>query len=103
MVLNKVLPSYLLDHDATLSARRMCGEAEVLGTKLANGRDPAVIERVLREVGNSFLNFQIVANREAETKAELSSIPDVVADVPYFESDIYDLGGLIRLGDQIWR
>jgi len=25
-----------------------------------------------------------------------------VATVPYFESDIYDLQGLVRLGDKVW-
>jgi hypothetical protein len=54
-------------------------------------------------VGESFLNFQVVAEREAETRAELAASPDVVAAVPYFDSDIYDLSGLIRLGDKIWR
>ena len=81
----------------------MCTEADVLASKLAEGRDPAVLERVLSEIGNSFLNFQVVANREAEVRAELSSTPDVVANVPYFDTDIYDLAGLIRLGDKIWR
>jgi anion-transporting ArsA/GET3 family ATPase len=103
VVLNKVLPRYLLDHEATKSARRMCNEADVVAAKLSNGGDAALLERVLREVGNSFLNFQVVANREAETRAELSAVPDVVASVPYFDSDIYDLNGLIRLGDKIWR
>ena len=28
---------------------------------------------------------------------------DVVANAPYFDTDIYDLSGLIRLGDKIWR
>jgi hypothetical protein len=102
-VLNKVLPAYLLDREATRSAQRMCTEGDVLAGKLAEGRDAAVLERVLREIGNSFLNFQVVANREAETRAELSSIPDVVANVPYFDTDIYDLAGLIRLGDKIWH
>ncbi len=103
VVLNKVLPSYLLDREATTSAQRMRSESDVLAGKLTEGHDPAVLERVLREVGNSFLNFQVVANREAETRAELSSIPDVVANVPYFDTDIYDLAGLVRLGDKIWR
>jgi len=103
VVLNKVLPGYLLDREATESAQRMCGEADVLAGKLADEHDPAVLERVLCEIGNSFLNFQVVANREAEVRAELSSIPDVVANVPYFDTDIYDLAGLIRLGDKIWR
>jgi anion-transporting ArsA/GET3 family ATPase len=103
VVLNKVLPGYLLDRGATRTAHRLCAEADVIAGKLVDERDPAVLERVLREVGNSFLNFQVVANREAETRAELSSIPDVVANVPYFDSDIYDLAGLIRVGDKIWR
>jgi hypothetical protein len=41
--------------------------------------------------------------REAEQRAELAGAPDVVATVPYFEHDIYDLGGLLALGDEIWR
>jgi hypothetical protein len=28
--------------------------------------------------------------------------PEVVATVPYFETDIFDLSGLLRLGEQIW-
>jgi hypothetical protein len=64
--------------------------------------DDAQIERVLREIGESFLNFQVVAKREAETRAELGATSEVVATVPYFESDIYDLQGLVRLGDKVW-
>ena len=48
---------------------------------------------MLHEVGASFLNFQVVAQREAETRAELAATPDVVAAVPYFDHDIVDLGG----------
>ena len=59
--------------------------------------------RVLREVGESFRNFGVVAKREAEQRAELASVPDVVATVPYFETDIYDLAGLLRLGETIWK
>ena len=65
--------------------------------------DPAMVARVLREVGESFLNYQVVAKREAEQRAELARSPDVVATVPYFDTDIYDLAGLLRLGEQIWR
>jgi hypothetical protein len=58
---------------------------------------------VLREVGESYLNYRIVATREAEQKAELAAVPDIVATVPYFDSDIFDLAGLLRLGNAIWR
>ena len=40
---------------------------------------------MLREVGESFLNYQVVAKREAEQRAELAAVPDVVAAVPYFD------------------
>ena len=82
----------------------MCGDAEALAAELANGRRPRPCStRVLREVGESFLNYQVVANREAEQRAELSVDPEVVATVPYFDTDIHDLAGLLRLGEQIWR
>jgi hypothetical protein len=58
--------------------------------------------RVLREVAESFLNFAVVAKREAEQRAELGSVPDVVVNVPYFDDDIADLAGLLRLGRAIW-
>ena len=67
------------------------------------GLDEAQVARVLREVGVSFMNFQVVAQREAETRAELAAKPDVVAAVPYFDRDIVDVAGLVRLGGAIWR
>ena len=64
---------------------------------------PEQVARVLEEIGESFLNFQVVAKREAEIRAELSAAPEVVATVPYFDHDITDLAGLLQLGEQIWR
>jgi hypothetical protein len=29
-------------------------------------------------------------------------VPEVVAAVPYFDSDIHDLAGLLRLGESLW-
>ena len=104
VVLNKVLPDFLRDRDSTKVAQRLCGDGPALAAALEGVGDPAQVARVLREVGESFLNFQVVAEREAETRAELAAAPEVVvAAVPYFDSDIYDLTGLIRLGDKIWR
>jgi hypothetical protein len=58
---------------------------------------------VLGELGESFLNFQVVAKREAEQRAELALGAGVVATVPAFETDIYDLAGLARLADALRR
>ncbi|MGH9138872.1 MAG: ArsA family ATPase [Acidimicrobiales bacterium] len=105
VVLNKVLPQYLLDRQAAAVARRLeDGSGEVAAAVAAPvGAEPEQVARVLREVGASFLNFQVVATREAETRAELAAGPDVVASVPYFDHDIVDLVGLVQLGGSIWR
>jgi anion-transporting ArsA/GET3 family ATPase len=104
LVLNKVLPSYLCDDEATAVARRLCADAASVAKALpADLGDPAQVERVLGELGESFLNFQVVAKREAEERAELSGVPDIVVSVPYMDSDIYDLAGLLAIGRQLWR
>jgi hypothetical protein len=43
-----------------------------------------------------------VAQRESEQRAELSVGAGVVATVPFFDTDIHDLAGLLRLGEQLW-
>jgi anion-transporting ArsA/GET3 family ATPase len=103
VVLNKVLPSYLLDEQAARLAERLCaGAADLAEVVAPEVGEPAQVERVLREIGESFRNYQVVAQREAEQRGELAAAPEVVVSVPYFETDIYDLNGLLRLGDKIW-
>jgi anion-transporting ArsA/GET3 family ATPase len=103
LVLNKVLPSYLLDPGAGRVAERLRADGPALAAALgADGGDSASVSRVLGEVGESFLNFGVVAKREAEQRAELASAPDVVVSVPFFDTDIYDIAGLLRHGRAIW-
>jgi len=104
VVLNKVLPAYLRRTATTGVARRLVKDAEAAAEQVTDGvGEPDDVAAVLREVGESFLNYQVVANREQEQRAELARTPDVVATVPYFDHDIADLAGLLRLGDAIWR
>jgi hypothetical protein len=72
--------------------------------ELADGLsdDPVVAARVLGEVAESFLNFGVVARREAEQQAELKGAPDILVTVPFFDADIYDMGGLLQLGASVW-
>jgi anion-transporting ArsA/GET3 family ATPase len=103
LVLNKVLPDYLLADGGVAVAERLRADAGAVAGKLPGDLgDPAQVQRVLVEVAESFLRFHVVAEREAELRAELAAVPDVVAAVPYFDTDIYDISGLLRLGDQIW-
>jgi anion-transporting ArsA/GET3 family ATPase len=103
VVLNKVLPRYLLDEDTAAVAERMRARADEVAGEVANGAgDPEQIARVLREVADSFCNFEVVARREAEQRAELALTPEVIVTVPFFEVDIHDLAGLLRLGERMW-
>jgi anion-transporting ArsA/GET3 family ATPase len=106
LILNKVLPEYLLDEAAEQRAARLCDEATDFAKldNLADGLDTdhEQLARVLAEVGENFRNFSVVARREAAQRRELQVRPEVVATVPEFEGDIHDLVGLLRLGEQIW-
>ncbi|HKE72076.1 MAG TPA: ArsA-related P-loop ATPase [Acidimicrobiales bacterium] len=107
VVVNKVLPEWFGDREATAVAQRLCGGPAGLAKAVADAEpgvgDPAQLARVLSEVGESFLNFQVVATREAEQRAELAAQADVLATVPYADHDITDLGGLLELGKALWR
>jgi anion-transporting ArsA/GET3 family ATPase len=101
IILNKVLPDYLRDSATARLAQHMADEVETLGEGLTD--DPEMAARVLREVAESFLHFGIVARREAEQQTELKGAPDILVTVPYFDADIFDMEGLIRLGQQVWE
>ena len=104
VVLNKVLPAYLRRTAATGVARRMVAGADEAAAALDDGADdPGAVADVLRDVGESFLNYQVVATREQEQRTELADRAEVVATVPYFDHDIADLAGLLRLGEALWR
>jgi anion-transporting ArsA/GET3 family ATPase len=111
IVLNKVLPDYLRGRAGTKVAEAMKDRAEDIAAELAPRLgsageqlgDPTQIARVLTEVADSYLNFQVVALREMEERSSLAVAPDVLATVPFFDTDIHDLAGLLRLGETIWE
>ena len=112
VVLNKVLPEYLLDPEAAEVAARLVAEASKLAAEMVPvdpGADDTgsvgreMMARVLAEVGESFLNYRVVATREAEQRGELARVPDLVASVPYFDADIFELSGLLAMGRAVWR
>jgi anion-transporting ArsA/GET3 family ATPase len=107
VVLNKVLPDYL--RDAGGASARLAERLEERGPEVAasvapllGGSGPTQVQRVLTEVAENFLRFQLVAHREADQEIALGRVPEVIATVPYFESDIFDLGGVLELGSRIW-
>ncbi len=105
IVLNKVLPAYLHDPKGAAVAQRLSDRADAIAAELAplmQGTDVQQLRGVLDEIGKSYLNYRVVAQREAEQQAELSLVPEMLVTVPAFDTDIYDLAGLMRLGDRLW-
>jgi anion-transporting ArsA/GET3 family ATPase len=102
LVLNKALPSGLLDPAGAVAATACIDDAARLSNLLVSPTDEALadpgrIVRVLRTIGESYRNFSVVAMREAELRTELARQPDVVVNIPYFEQDIGDVGGLAAI------
>ena len=106
VVLNRVLPTYLLQTDLVERASRLSSKAGELARSLSSGpvegADPALVARVLKEVGTNFNNIGVVAKREASQRSELSRLYAVVASAPQLEDDVHDLTGVLELGRHIW-
>jgi anion-transporting ArsA/GET3 family ATPase len=107
LVLNKTLPDYLLSRDgdhaaAVLERSRVTLAEELASLDVPCLGDAADDARVLRTLGDSFRNYEVVARREAELRAELSRLPDIVVNVPNLETDISDVAALARIGDYLF-
>jgi anion-transporting ArsA/GET3 family ATPase len=105
LVLNKTLPDYLLSSDGDRAADVLVRDAAALAEAL-DLADVATTTRVLRTLGESFRNYEVVARREAELRVELRRLPqpgpEVVVSVPSFDADIADVAGLIRIGEVLF-
>lgn len=104
LVLNKTLPDYLRSRSAATAAKKITTDAvEIAAALRPIVGDVDHLERVLAEVGENFTNYQIVAKREADQQEQLSRYVDTVASVPVLPQDVADLGGLMRIGEHLWR
>jgi anion-transporting ArsA/GET3 family ATPase len=103
LVLNRALPTYLRDPAAVGVAEALAARSKEVAERLAPGvGQPKEVQRVITEVAESFLNFNLVAQREAEQQGELNVTAGVVSMAPQFATDIHDLCGLLRLGASLW-
>ncbi|HUZ21187.1 MAG TPA: ArsA-related P-loop ATPase [Acidimicrobiales bacterium] len=112
LVANKVLPASLRDPDAAAVADALQSDAEALAAGLAGtraGRTPpspgelTELRRVLEEVGRSFADFRLVAQREAEVLEELAAAHQVTVTVPHLARDVVDVDGLLEIGARLFE
>jgi anion-transporting ArsA/GET3 family ATPase len=112
LVLNKMLPDYLLSADGDQAAEALGRDGDAIATALAALDNDTALDdakataRVLRTLAESFRNYEVVARREAELRVELGHFsspgPEVVVSVPSFDADIADVRGLARIGEVLF-
>lgn len=104
VVVNRVLPESLGALEARESASQLVEQAGALADELAPtvGSEPALVARVLAEVGRRFQDFGVVASRQAERQAELAALCPLVVPVPWFEQGGDDLTTLAQIGMSTW-
>ena len=102
IVLNRTLPAAVRQSavaKASTALRDVAADtAQVRELAKASGAKPAEVKRVLGEVADRFRDVTVVAGREAERRAELSTAAPVTAVVPTMATDVHDLGTLLELG-----
>ncbi len=80
LVFNKVLPIDLFSSEAATVAERLDRDAGPVAAAVADQvADTEQVARVLDEVAASFLNYRLVASREAEEATRLGAAAEVVA------------------------
>ncbi len=103
VVLNRVLPEFLLSGEGQAAATVLCDHSDELAARFATSgidalADAARTGRVLRTIGSTYRDYSVVATRERELRDELARVPEVVVSVPAMTDDVHDLPGLASIG-----
>jgi len=108
LVLNRVLPRYLLSERLEKTAGELLHRADELARTLTSegavlhGTDEGLLTRVLWEVGGNFANLGVVARREAAQRSELARSAGILTSAPELEEGVHDLEAVMELGGHIW-
>lgn len=106
LVVNKVLPAGFGDDKAADLARVLAKHAEEIAVELSSemglGDDPGPLSEVLAATAQGFLDFGLLAGRQAEMAAELRRSQETTVTVPFLDDEITDLAGLVDLGRRLF-
>ena len=106
IVANRVLPPEFTAPAAATSAKRLQAAAEgKLAERLAAEIDAKVdvVTGTLDAAAARFHDIALVATREAERRAELKRLTDLVLTAPTLDRDINDVSDLLALGGYLRR
>jgi len=105
VVVNRALPASLRRPAAATAARRLRAAADdparLAPLAAAAATDAGSVRAVLVEVSERFHDVAVVANREAERRAELEALGAITVVAPTLAHDVADLGGLVELGGHL--
>ena len=106
IVLNKVLPDYLRDPQGAAVAESLRDQAEELADAIARHgafgrRRPGPAGPRRRSARTTSTTGWWPSARPSSRPSSPRS-PETLVSVPYFDTDVYDLAGLLRLGEQLW-
>ena len=97
VVVNRVLPDWLLDPDATAAATAMVDDPG-MAAWMRQVTGAAVPADVPRRLGEAFLDLHTMAERSASQVARLSRLGRVpVARLPLADHDVHDIAGLAEM------
>lgn len=104
IVANRALPPTFTAKASATSARKLetaadGALADEVVAALAASADRNVVAGVLTEVATRFHDIAVVATREAERRAELAQLAELVVTVPILDGDVNDLADLHRLAE----
>jgi anion-transporting ArsA/GET3 family ATPase len=103
VVLNKVLPGSLSDPAVAAAARTLAKRTSAQSASIAQklGVEPALLERVLETVVESYDDYAVVARREEASRERFATGDASLVTVPQLRRDVHDLGGLLELGSYL--
>jgi anion-transporting ArsA/GET3 family ATPase len=104
VIANRVLPEALAGTAAADSAAALLDQASGPLAKLVAERLDAPVKQVrsvLTQIASRFDDVALVAARESDRRAELSTMAPTMVSVPWLDGDIHDLAGLGQLAGHL--
>jgi anion-transporting ArsA/GET3 family ATPase len=98
VVLNRTLPAYFASKAASTAARKLHRRAPDIAVAVEIDAGDRLVEGVVREVSETFLDFAVAASRQKELRQEMED-SSTVATLPFLDGDIVDIEGLGRVAD----
>ncbi|MGI9621774.1 MAG: ArsA family ATPase [Acidimicrobiales bacterium] len=103
VVLNRVLPAGFSSESAAESAVKLAAAAPELAHELAGAGTAAVMERVLVEASETYLDYAGVANHQQQLQVEMAAKAPLLASLPFLPGDIGDLAGLAAVSSSLFE